>query len=59
MYTDWDTQNSEKITPTAADCSIFSKEAVEKAMEESSPNIEILSKKDGRWLIKKGEKQHG
>jgi SAM-dependent methyltransferase len=59
MYTDWDTQNSEKVTPTAADCSIFSKEAVEKAIEESSPNIEILSKKDGRWLIKKREKQHG
>ena len=59
MYTYWDTQNSEKITPTAADCSIFSKEAVEKAMEESSPNIEILSEKDGRWLIKKKEKQHG
>jgi SAM-dependent methyltransferase len=59
MYTDWETQNSEKITPTAADCSIFSKEAVEKVMEESSPNIEILLEKDGQWLIKKREKQHG
>tara|TARA_Y100000034_G_scaffold132094_1_gene194271 strand:+ start:704 stop:1291 length:588 start_codon:yes stop_codon:yes gene_type:complete len=56
MYTDWEAQNSEKKIPTAADCSIFTKESVIKVMNDNSPNIEILSRKDGRWLIKKREK---
>jgi len=59
MYTDWETQNSEKVIPNAADCSIFTKESARKVMNDNSPNIEILSEKDGRWLIKKREKQDG
>ena len=53
MYTDWATQNSKKITPTAADCSIFSEEAVKTVMGDTSFNIEILLEKEGQWLIKK------